>query len=149
MTESVKATMRAARELALNLLFQVDVAKLTLEEAVKAALENAKAAPEVMETAIELAWGSIEYQPKADSIASSLAPEWPTDRQPSVDRNILRLALYELEARKETPKAVTISEAIELAKLYGTLESSRFVNGVLAEFIRQRELVEVSQGDNI
>lgn len=123
--------MRSARELALNLLFQADVAKIRLDEAVTAASENAHVEPESMEIAIRLAQGAWGYAAEADRITSALAPEWPTERQPSVDRNILRLAIYEIE-RIGTPASIVMDEAIELAKLYSTAESAKFINGVLA-----------------
>lgn len=132
----LRGTMHSARALALNLLFQVDVGKLTLEEAVAAAEEHAKVSIGALASAIELASGALEYAPEADAIISGLAQEWPVDRQPSVDRNILRLALYEMEHRPDTPVAVVMDEAVELAKMYSTEDSGKFVNGVLAAALR-------------
>lgn len=133
---SGKSAHRAARELALNLLFQADVARLDLEEAITVALENVKARPEVAEKAMELARGSWEHRETSDAMIRELAPNWPPDRQGSVDRNVLRLALYEMVHTKQTPGPVAIDEAVELAKLYGSEESGKFVNGVLAAALK-------------
>ncbi len=136
--------MRSAREMALNLLFQVDVAKIGLDDAVRTASENAQVAPESFEIGVELARGAWDYATEADRIASALAPEWPSERQPSVDRNILRLALYEMD-RVGTPSSIVMDEAIELAKLYSTAESAKFVNGVL-EGARAKEASRAGAG---
>ena len=139
MSAPPKGTMRTARELALNLLFQVDVAKLSFDEALETAQENARIPREALDIGSELARGALEFAADSDRIVVELAPEWPTDRQPSVDRNILRLALFELQHKPGTPFPVVMDEAVELAKLYSTEDSGRFVNGVLAGFQRQRE----------
>ncbi|MEI6916651.1 MAG: transcription antitermination factor NusB [Armatimonadota bacterium] len=133
----LKEIMRQARELALNLLFQADVTKISIKDAANTATEHAKVSTESLDIGIELALGAWEYAWQADRLVTKLAPDWPTDRQPSVDRNILRLAFYEMD-RKGTPAAVVIDEAIELAKIYSTLESSKFINGVLAGAQRHR-----------
>jgi len=65
-----------------------------------------------------------------------LAPDWTVERQSSVDRNVLRLALFELRSRPDAPAAVIINEAVDLAKTYGSEESGRFVNGVLSAAAR-------------
>lgn len=129
--------MHAARELALNLLFQMDVAHLSSDEAFQTARENAKTNPESIEQAIVYAGGVLDCQKKLDDILNLLSPEWPADRQPSVDRNILRLAMYEMAFHSEIPHAVVIDEAIELAKKFSTEDSGRFVNGVLGEYMRR------------
>ncbi len=75
---------------------------------------------------------------KADETVAPLTPEWPTHRQPLIDRNILRLAYYEITSEMTPPK-VAINEAIELAKEYGTQESPAFINGVLDKIKEQYE----------
>lgn len=72
----------------------------------------------------------------ADEVIATLTPEWPTHRQPLVDRNILRLAHYEISG-EATPPIVAISEAVELANEFGTQRSPAFVNGVLQEIMEQ------------
>ncbi|MGQ9807183.1 MAG: transcription antitermination factor NusB [Armatimonadota bacterium] len=136
MTRTAKSVRRAARELALNLLFQADVARLTLDEAIAAARENAKVPIEALETGIEYASGAWEAARDSDALVNRLAPEWTVERQSSVDRNVLRLAIYELRSRPEAPAAIIINEAVDLAKTYGSEESGKFVNGVLSAATR-------------
>lgn len=83
--------------------------------------------------------GILQKQPELDLIIEKAAPEWPIDRIAPVDRNILRLGLYELlfADRKEVPAKVAINEAIELAKQFGGENSSRFVNGVLGAVYKE------------
>ena len=92
-----------------------------------------------------LAKGAYEHRMDSDREVSSLSPEWPIDRQPAVDRNILRLALFEIECVDSIPDVVSVNEAIDMAKKYSTEDSGKFVNGVLAAYLRahgQREDVQ-------
>jgi N utilization substance protein B len=81
---------------------------------------------------VELVDGVAGLLPQLDARIADAAEHWTIDRMPLVDRNLLRLAAYELAARPEVPTAVVLDEAIELAKLLSTADSGRFVNGVLA-----------------
>jgi len=81
------------------------------------------------------AWAARE---RADALVAELAPDWPTHRQPLVDRSILRLACWELEAG-EVPPAVAIDEAVELGKAFGTERSAAFINGVLDKIAKRRD----------
>jgi N utilization substance protein B len=147
-SSSRKQIMRAARELALNLLFQMDVARLSFEDAERAASEHAQVNPESLSLGIEFARETWAHAAEFDATATALAPDWPSERQPSVDRNILRLGLYELEYRKQTPVAVVIDESVELAKLYGTAESAKFINGVLDRAAKARTSGEQGKADD-
>ena len=133
---------RAARELALNILYQADIAGIPLDEAISTAIENASTSPEVKEYAEALARGAWKYVKETDAATSLLSPEWPPDRQPAVDRNIIRMAVYEIKYVDSVPPIVSVDEAIELAKKYSTADSSKFVNGVLAAYLRQKENVQ-------
>lgn len=86
---------------------------------------------------IRLAAGTWRNLPDLDERLSKLTGEWSLDRQPSADRNILRLAAFEILHCSETPPAVALNEAVELAKRYGTEDSPRFVNGVLSALAAQ------------
>ncbi len=88
---------------------------------------------------IKLVNGVIENMAKIDAIVSEYAPDWPIDQITNVDRNILRLGLYELIFAKEVPPKVAINEAIELAKSYGGHSSGKFVNGVLGSVFKNLE----------
>lgn len=91
----------------------------------------------------ELVRGALRHRDELDVELGTLTGDWPLDRQSAADRNILRLAAYEIAHRPETPAPVAMNEAVELAKRYGTEESGRFVNGVLAAFASRR----AAQGD--
>jgi len=141
----MKKARRAAREIALNVLYQWDSAGMPFEEALETALEfadlSALKTPERMEEAREyarlLAVGVRESVGELDSHIARLAEGWPPERQPAVDRNILRIAMYEISRVDSVPPIVAIDEAVELAKKYSTAESGKFVNGVLAGYLKQ------------
>ena len=130
-------TRREARELALRMLFQLDVGKQPLDEVVEAALAQSHLEGknrEFAESAVRGAWAQLSV---IDARLSTLSTEWATDRQAAVDRNILRLGAYELLFLPEAPVAAVVNEAVELAKKYSTAESGRFVNGVLGALARE------------
>jgi transcription antitermination protein NusB len=129
-------TRREARELILRMLFQVDVGKQPLDEVVEGALAQSILEGSYREFAEEVARGTWEHRSEIDNVLHELSPEWTVERQPAVDRNILRLTAYEILYRPETPVAAAINEAVELAKKYSTAESGRFVNGVLGALAR-------------
>ena len=89
----------------------------------------------------DLAKGIVDNMQKLDEELRPLAPEWPIDTIAAVDRNVLRIGLYELEARNVPPK-VAINEAVELAKAFGSDNSSKFVNGVLGTAFKELGLGE-------
>ncbi|MCS6950014.1 MAG: transcription antitermination factor NusB [Armatimonadota bacterium] len=130
---------RLARELALRLLYQVDIGQIPLEECFEFAVEHMPLDEAGQRFARELASGTLQHQQKIDSIIARFAIGWPPERQPAPDRNVLRLAIYELLHHPETPQSVVISEAVELAKKYNSDESGKFVNGVLASVLKHLE----------
>jgi transcription antitermination factor NusB len=85
----------------------------------------------------ELVRGAVEHLDKIDELIRSQADNWRLERMPAVDRNILRLAIYEMLFEKDTPKLVVLDEAIELAKKFGSEQSGRFVNGLLDGLLKQ------------
>jgi len=89
----------------------------------------------------KLAEGTLQHQPQIDKIIEKSAPEWPLEQITIVDRNVLRIGIFELlfGDKKEVPPKVAINEAIELAKNYGGESSGRFVNGVLGTIYREME----------
>lgn len=122
-----------ARRLALQTLFEIDLnrgadAKETWERGVfRAGLNEAAGA-----FAWEIVAGVLEHRRELDDEIHELAPEFPLDQMPRIDRNVLRIALYELRFSGDAPASVIIDEAVELAKLFGSEASAKFVNGVLA-----------------
>jgi len=145
----MKKARRAARELALNVLYQWDAAGVPFEEALETAVEfsdlgglrtrDPALADQAIEYARVLATGVRNKISELDSHIDRLAEGWPVERQPAVDRNILRIALYEIIYVDSVPPVVAVDEAVELAKKYSTAESGKFVNGVLAGFLREKE----------
>jgi len=92
---------------------------------------------EAFEYAKDLVRGAVEHLERIDELIRSQADNWRLERMPAVDRNILRLAIYEMLFEKETPKLVVLDEAIELAKKFGSEQSGRFVNGLLDGLLKQ------------
>ncbi|HUM03152.1 MAG TPA: transcription antitermination factor NusB [Thermoanaerobaculia bacterium] len=122
---------RKARELALQLLYQNDLAATPPEEMFRRTEEFLIARPEVQEYAARLVLGTLKRREELDEKLSERSEHWRLGRMPAVDRNLLRLALYELLFEPETPAAVVINEAVEIAKKFSTPSSGSFVNGVL------------------
>jgi N utilization substance protein B len=128
---------RKAREVALKVLFQMDLGRQTLDEAWPLAVEGERLPAASAAFARELAAGAASHQAEIDRLLSECSEGWKVSRMPGVDRNLLRLAAYELLHRPDIPASVTINEAVELAKVYGTDESPRFINGVLGQLARR------------
>lgn len=133
---SFSMNRRNVRRLAMQLLYQFDLGGESEEQAVLAGLEGTHDAPQVRRDAFHLAREAWDVRADADRRIAELTPEWPTHRQPPVDRAILRLAAYEI-ASGYAPLKVAINEAVELAKRYAGEESPAFVNGVLDKLARQ------------
>ncbi|MDE3111493.1 MAG: transcription antitermination factor NusB [Chloroflexota bacterium] len=122
-----------ARRLALQTLFEVDLnrgadAQATWERGVFRAGLNEQAGA----FAWDIVRGVLDHRKELDEEIAELAPEFPIDQMPRIDRNVLRIALYELRYAGDAPASVIIDEAVELAKLFGSEASAKFVNGVLA-----------------
>ena len=112
-------------------LYQMDITQEASQEALTLFWENHKADTEVRGFATGLVAGAIQNSKRIDEVISRYADNWEIHRMAAVDRNILRLATYELLFVEEIPPKVSINEAVDLAKKFGDVESSRFVNGIL------------------
>lgn len=122
---------RKARELALQMLFEYDVTG-TAPADMFARSEDLKNAPEgIRDFTKRLVAGTLEHRDALDAMISRQADHWRLMRMPIVDRNILRMALFELLHEPETPRPVVIDEALEIAKRFSTPRSSQFINGIL------------------
>ena len=120
---------RVAREKALQALFQIDMSSIEPEEALSNVLEEEK-----MDAYLQqLVLGFIEHQDSIDAIIKGNLEKWSFDRLAKVDRNILRIGTYELLHVEDVPGKVAINEAVEIAKIFGDEQSSKFVNGVLSK----------------
>ncbi len=126
---------RKARVLALQALFEIDLVGHRPDEVLQARLEEENAPEETREFARQLVWGVLTHIKELDALISKYAPAWPVSQMPVIDRNILRIALYELGYVGSTPPKVAIDEAVELAKIFGRDSSYRFVNGVLGSVL--------------
>ena len=122
---------RKARALALQALYEVDSVGHEAEAAVTRLLANEGLSEENEAFTRELVSGVIHNKEKIDHNIQSFAPAWPIEQIPVVDRNILRLAIFEILFDDKAPVKVAINEAVELAKRFGTGNSPKFVNGVL------------------
>ena len=124
------------RQLALQLLFLFDAHGAIDEQMASTAAHDGSDDADTRMRAGEMAKGAWNTRETIDAWIERLAPQWPPRRQPGVDRNILRLAVWEL-TNADTPPKVVIDEAIELAKSFSTEQSPAFVNGVLDAVLRE------------
>lgn len=134
---------RTAREMALQMLYQRDVGASDLAQIFHAfdlgehlasggdAARRRRRLEEAFGFARRLVRGTAEHQAEIDELIARQADNWRLERMPIVDRNVLRLAVFELLFSDDTPELVVVDEAIELAKKYGSEQSGRFVNGLL------------------
>src|SRR5690606_9262278 len=127
-----------AREAALKALFAVDLGKIPLERVLDDVLSEISLAPQHAVFARELAAGALAHRDESDTLMAQLAVGWTVERMATIDRNVLRMAIYEIFHRPDIPDSVAVNEAVELAKKYGEAESGKFVNGILGEIVRRR-----------
>ncbi len=128
---------RNIRRCALQVLYQFDLGMADHREPVRGSLVDSPGDDHAHEQGFELAERAWECRDEADHAVAELSTDWPTYRQPAIDRNILRLAYYEM-AYGEIPPKVAINEAVELAKEFSTEKSHLFINGVLDKIYRRR-----------
>ena len=133
-----------SRSIAMQSLYEWDFygqKKSSLNKIVERNIKNFGPGLEDLNFVWELVNGVVEYLPKIDKIIEKAAPEWPVSQIPIVDRNILRIGLYELlySDKEEVPPKVAINEAIELAKSFSGKTSGKFVNGVLGTVFKEIE----------
>ena len=119
-------TRREARERALSLLYEAEAKESSVADVLSELPLPAD------EFTVDLVEGVDRQRKEIDAFIVRFARDWSIDRMPVVDRNLLRMAIYELMDRPDIPTAAVLSEAVELAKQYSTEDSGRFVNGVLA-----------------
>lgn len=129
---------RMARSIALQTLFETDAVRHKPEEVLTRHLEEEPVEEETARFARQLVSGVTQNLDKLDKLISTSAPSWPVDQMAKIDKNILRLAIFEIIFNSDVPVKAAINEAIELAKSFGSDSSSRFVNGVLGAIVAQR-----------
>lgn len=129
---------RLAREEALQALYAIDVGSRDPAEAIDEVVPE-NAAADHRRFVRDLVIGTVEYASAADVVIAPKLEAWTLDRLPEIDRLILRMGTFELRERAQTPAAVVINEAVELAKKFSTEESGRFINGVLNAIARNSQ----------
>jgi N utilization substance protein B len=138
-----------ARGIALQALYEID----TVNHPPEVVWQNRLIENEIDEKLAEFAHQIIKnvypLRDALDAIIAEHAPEWPLDQVATIDRNIIRIALWEFGVNKKTPVKVAINEAVELAKIYGSDSSARFVNGVLGSLsLRTNEINQLIDSHN-
>lgn len=128
---------RQARIVALQALYEIDCVHHPPGTVLQQRIQENDMPDEGEAFARLLVLGVLEHQARLDALIATYAPEWPVEQMSIVDRNVLRIALFELIVDGHTPPKVAINEAVELAKLFGSDSSPRFVNGVLGTLFAQ------------
>lgn len=136
-----------ARALALQVLYEVDMTNHRPGDVLAQRLDDEygqgqdKLSQELVEFAHQIIFGVYPLAPKMDDVIAEYAPEWPFDQIAAIDRNILRIAVWEFSISGITPLKVAINEAVELAKLYGSDTAPRFINGVLGSLADHQHII--------
>jgi N utilization substance protein B len=128
---AMTGTRRKARIIAFQALYEVDTSGHRPETVIHHVAESGALSEENLDFTTYLVNGTLAHKEEIDGNIRRFAPAWPLEQIPAVDRNILRLAIFEIIFGQETPLKVAINEAVELAKRFGSESSPRFINGVL------------------
>jgi N utilization substance protein B len=140
---------RRARALALQTLYEADVSGHPPADVLQRHAQELALDPGVVQQAGRLVAGIVRHRAEIDDQIRRYAPAWPLGQLPAVDRNVLRMGIFEAVYDSTTiPVGVAINEAVELAKLYGSENSSRFVNGVLGRVVAERPPGREADPDN-
>lgn len=126
---------RRARAVALQALYEIDSVKHPPEEVLQHRLEEEVLPEPAAAFARQLVFGVLQHKAILDFYIQRYAPEWPLEQVALIDRNILRIAVYEFAVDGRTPVKVAINEAVELGKMFGSNSTFRFVNGVLGSLV--------------
>jgi N utilization substance protein B len=131
---------RKARELALQMLFQHDMSGNAPDTIISTFEELQKSKSNTRDFATKIFRGTVEHLPSIDEMIVAQADNWRLERMAVVDRNIIRMCVYEFLHEADTPKLVIIDEGIEIAKKFGTQKSSQFINGILDGILKRYNL---------
>jgi transcription antitermination protein NusB len=137
---------REVRQLAMQVLFAWDAVAEAKPEHAEQIIRDVDVTDDARSAAMQMARGVWEQRETIDQRLERLAPQWPPRRQPAVDRNILRLAVWEM-TNDPTPPKVVIDEAIELAKEFSTEQSPAFINGVLDAVLKENKTLTENPND--
>jgi N utilization substance protein B len=133
-----------ARSIALQVLYETDLSNHLPGDVLKTRLEDNQLTEEHAEFARQIIFGVRPLREALDHVIAKYAPEWPLDQIAAIDRNIIRIACWEFAVSRETPVKVAINEAVELAKIYGSDTTARFVNGVLGTLVEHENEIRQS-----
>ncbi len=139
---------RQARSSALQALYELDTTQHGVDQVLIYRLEAMPLPPEGEAFLRQLVSGVVRYREQLDALIQRYAPAWPVAQIAIVDRNVLRIALFELSGVTDTPPKVAINEAVDLAKTFGSDTSSRFVNGVLGAAVAADKRLALVSGEN-
>ena len=131
---------RKARELALQMLYQHDLSGNAPDMIIDTFEDLQKSKPNTREFATKIFRGTVDHLADIDGMIQAQAENWRLSRMAVVDRNIIRMSVYEFLHETGTPKLVVIDEAIEIAKRYGNDKSSQFINGILDGILKRYNL---------
>jgi len=120
-----------AREIAICVLYEIEISKKDYKELLNNYFDNYPHKEEIKKFSSQLVEGVVKNLSHLDSLIKKYVKNWEIDRMAIIDRNILRMASFELVFLKDIPPKVSINEAVELAKKFGDIDSPRFVNGIL------------------
>ena len=132
---------RDVRRCALQTLYQFDSSGTSDDEVIRSTLQEGRSSEQAQNDGYALAQRAWDHHEESDALVEPLSPEWPTHRQPMIDRNILRLALYEMQ-HAGTPGKIAINEAVELAREFGGEKSTGFVNAILDKIWKMKATSE-------
>jgi N utilization substance protein B len=138
---------RRARALALQALFETDAVAHPIGQVLEYRLADEPLSAEGEAFARRLVAGVMRHKATLDAWIARYAPEWPVEQMAIIDRNLLRIALFELAGGGDAPVKVVINEAVELAKTFGSDSSPRFINGVLGSFVAAGSWPRISDAD--
>ncbi len=124
-------TRRRARELAMQALFYMDIHNNCSPELVERFCQNFSPSPKVMPFFLKLVTGVLETKPELDALIERFSENWKIQRMSLVDRNVMRIAVYELLYCTDIPSKVSINEAVDVGKKFGSEESGAFINGIV------------------
>lgn len=144
--EEMSVRRHQARVIALQVLFEVDMTDHPLDDVLARAIEQQEATESIADHVTRLVNGVLVHQEAIDGRIGEAAPAFPVDQLPLVDRNVLRIATYELTWETSVPPKAAINEAVEIAKRFGGPNSSKFVNGALRTILQGIENERTENG---
>jgi N utilization substance protein B len=133
-----------ARGIALQALYEIDITGHPAGQVLSERFTDSQLDDSLLDFAKQIVIGILPIVNELDTIIAKHAPEWPLDQVAIIDRNILRIALWEIAVSNQTPIKVAINEAVELGKVYGSDSTPRFVNGVLGSLVLQYQEILVN-----